>query len=476
MSSEDESSSEAEAALSTKSSREDEVDVGGLEGESEAVDGTDTLVGKVASNSLRPAILRSMYESPDLKRFCDVIFMIEGSECPAHKVVLASVSQVFQAMFTNGMKESGESSENQQKISLSEVQVNAFKEMLAFVYLGEISVNGKTVFELLKVADMYQVKGLFEAIDEFLVSRVTVENWVEMWTHGAVYTLSKLEETVLEIVACNFREVCYTVEFEKSPLEFLEKLLNLETMQAHNALVTLKAVVKWISVNEKRRMSNLDALLPAIPISRLIGRKEITEAGVELVDLSTHSAVARQLLKVLLRKEPEPPMPNVVLSRHHLAWISASLENEKRKTIMEFSEQVSGIKNPLSRKIVTKWRLLPQGFFDARLLVYPRGHDGKENHISVYLQLRATGPAFDDERRVPFWYSIFLVNKRGCPWKSHDSLREFSSSSDGWGTREFESLENIYDPSNSLYHEGRDCIRIGVVLMRKNEVAHWLIT
>jgi len=36
---------------------------------------------------------------------CDVILVVEGREFPAHRIVLASSSLYFEAMFTNDLKE-----------------------------------------------------------------------------------------------------------------------------------------------------------------------------------------------------------------------------------------------------------------------------------------------------------------------------------------------------------------------------------
>jgi len=69
-------------------------------------------------------------------QLCDVVLKAGNVEYPAHKVVLASSSPYFYAMFT------GELSESRQNIvTLKEIDSTALGLLVEFVYMAEIEVT-----------------------------------------------------------------------------------------------------------------------------------------------------------------------------------------------------------------------------------------------------------------------------------------------------------------------------------------------
>ena len=67
---------------------------------------------------------------------CDVTLVAEGVRFPVHKLVVASCSPYFRAMFNGAMSES-----HQDVVSLEAVQANALKQLVDYIYTGEIEVN-----------------------------------------------------------------------------------------------------------------------------------------------------------------------------------------------------------------------------------------------------------------------------------------------------------------------------------------------
>lgn len=73
-------------------------------------------------------------------QLCDVILKAGNVEIPAHRVVLASSSPYFYAMFT------GELSESKQNIvTLKEIDSTALELLVDFVYIAEIEVTEENV-------------------------------------------------------------------------------------------------------------------------------------------------------------------------------------------------------------------------------------------------------------------------------------------------------------------------------------------
>lgn len=70
---------------------------------------------------------------------CDVTLVAEGMEIPAHKMVLASCSPYFYAMFT-GFEES-----RQDRITLQGVDYHALQLLVEYVYTALVDVNEDNV-------------------------------------------------------------------------------------------------------------------------------------------------------------------------------------------------------------------------------------------------------------------------------------------------------------------------------------------
>ena len=96
---------------------------------------------------------RSAFTSPE---FADVTFVVEGVDVPAHRVVLATKSEYFRNMFFSSMQESSGN-----KIEMKDVAVDTFKNVLSFLYTGELDVGlDNSVLALYKAADMYRLEDL----------------------------------------------------------------------------------------------------------------------------------------------------------------------------------------------------------------------------------------------------------------------------------------------------------------------------
>ena len=76
---------------------------------------------------------------------CDVTLVAEGVRFPVHKLVVASCSPYFRAMFNGAMSES-----HQDVVSLEAVQANALKQLVDYIYTGEIEV---TFFHISRIFD-----------------------------------------------------------------------------------------------------------------------------------------------------------------------------------------------------------------------------------------------------------------------------------------------------------------------------------
>eukprot|EP00063_Salmo_salar_P065676 XP_014040511.1 PREDICTED: speckle-type POZ protein-like A [Salmo salar] len=81
-------------------------------------------------------------------RFTDCSLYVGGQEFKAHKSILAARSPVFNAMFEHEMEES-----KKNRVDISDVEPDVFKEMMGFIYTGKAPNLDKMADNLLAAAD-----------------------------------------------------------------------------------------------------------------------------------------------------------------------------------------------------------------------------------------------------------------------------------------------------------------------------------
>ncbi|KAI3407418.1 BTB/POZ domain-containing protein 3 [Globodera pallida] len=117
--------------------------------------------------------------TPATSNGADVHFLVGKKDkqklLPAHKAILAKASNVFERMFPfdeENAKAAAAGTAPSKKIKpveVTDVEVDAFKAMLAFIYAKDLSeLNGKNVFSVLYAADKYNIPKLVNSCLNFI--------------------------------------------------------------------------------------------------------------------------------------------------------------------------------------------------------------------------------------------------------------------------------------------------------------------
>lgn len=91
--------------------------------------------------------------------FADVTLISEGRPIKAHKMVLAASSPYFQTIFN-------ETPCKHPVVIIKDVRYEELKALVDFMYRGEINVAQEHIRPLLKLAEMFQIRGLTEVSHE----------------------------------------------------------------------------------------------------------------------------------------------------------------------------------------------------------------------------------------------------------------------------------------------------------------------
>ena len=143
---------------------------------------------------------------------CDINFSFEnGQNVGGHKCILKARSQVFAAMFQHDMQEAKTG-----QVVIKDIQPDIFKELLFFIYSGQLEtpLTGAKAKMLFLAADKYDIEDLKKICLSFLVGYILFKTnalRLMVWAHK--YSVDKLKEAALKLVADNVDQICLTEEW-----------------------------------------------------------------------------------------------------------------------------------------------------------------------------------------------------------------------------------------------------------------------
>ena len=154
------------------------------------------------------------------KALSDVVFLISGSEFPAHKVILASASPVFDRMFSHEMREN-----IMNQVEVTETDPDVFNEMLRYIYTGNVEDLSDVAFDLYELANKYDIRGLRVRCEQCLLHTLSVENVIHVLELADGHNATHLKNECIAFIDKNFDEVRKTDPFKTVKRELLVDLL-----------------------------------------------------------------------------------------------------------------------------------------------------------------------------------------------------------------------------------------------------------
>ncbi|KAH3696961.1 ectoderm-neural cortex protein 1-like [Dreissena polymorpha] len=187
-----------------------------------------------------------------------------------HKVVLASVSDYFRAMFNSGMSEMASN-----KATFEDISAGTFDMLFTILYSLK---QGKTVFdnktdedvsELLKVANRFQMKFLEDMCVHFLEYSMTVSNCVERWKTGQLMLCDQVTGMAQEFILENFDSIIKESIFLTLEVDDLLDILSDLNLNVDKEESVWSAIKKWIDFDKDAREKHFMALLKTCCLSEI---------------------------------------------------------------------------------------------------------------------------------------------------------------------------------------------------------------
>ncbi|XP_060797722.1 speckle-type POZ protein-like B [Neoarius graeffei] len=136
--------------------------------------------------------LGSLWEG---SRFTDCSLFVGGQEFKAHKSILAARSPVFNAMFEHKMEES-----KKNRVDISDVEPDVFREMMVFVYTDKAPNLEKMADHLLAAADKYALERLKVMCEEALCNSLSVENVADILILADLHSAEQLKAQAIDFI------------------------------------------------------------------------------------------------------------------------------------------------------------------------------------------------------------------------------------------------------------------------------------
>jgi kelch-like protein 8 len=242
----------------------------------------------IASDICRDAFdkMEECFSSGEL---CDVTLIVGERKIHAHRIVLASVSPYFKAMFTSKMSESV-----QDVITIGDVEDDIFFLLIQFIYSHRVIINVDNVQSLLQCANILQLDCVVSACCDFIYSHLSISNCLSVRdfveSHGCV----KLVRKVDAFVKLHYLEVTKSQEFLDISVDHLKQLLSGSNLNVAREEDVYESVMKWIHHSSTNRQHHIGLLMPYVRLSMLPVSYLISMVGKET--LVTKNLVCRDLV------------------------------------------------------------------------------------------------------------------------------------------------------------------------------------
>ncbi|XP_063375909.1 kelch-like protein 26 [Cydia fagiglandana] len=187
-------------------------------------------------------------------QWSDCSFLV-GSEphqvvVPGHKLILAMASPVFEAMFYGGMAERNE------PIPILDVQPEAFKALLEYIYTDNINISSfDKACELCYGAKKYMLPHLVKECTRYLWSDLYPKNACRAYEFARLFEESVLMDKCLQIISTNTKEVLTDSSFEEVELSTVITVFSLEHLNVDSELDLFEAAARYARAQARRQPS-----------------------------------------------------------------------------------------------------------------------------------------------------------------------------------------------------------------------------
>ncbi|XP_034051732.1 gigaxonin isoform X2 [Gymnodraco acuticeps] len=193
--------------------------------------------------------------------FHDALLVVDGEELPVQKNILAAASPYVRTKLNyNPPKEDGST----YRIELQGVSMPIMKQILDYIFSGEITLNEETIQDMVQASDLLLLTDLKDLCCQFLESCITAENCLGIRLFSLHYCLNHVHYVATEFLQTHFGDVALTEEFRELPADRLCEALAMEKLNVGNERHVLEAVVRWFGHDAEDRKVHMKQVMSAV--------------------------------------------------------------------------------------------------------------------------------------------------------------------------------------------------------------------
>ncbi|XP_052230121.1 kelch-like protein 26 [Dreissena polymorpha] len=209
-------------------------------------------------------LMRGLNKLRDQKQLFDVVLIVENERLPAHRVVLASCSDYFRAMFTNGLIEC-----SLDEICLNGVTAMGMRALIDFAYSSTVDINEGNVEHVLCAANHVQLLPVVQACVSFLKSNISISYCVELLNLAELFDLHDLQTFVYTFISQHFSVIGMSAEFLKLSASQLEALLQMDCPVNCSESDVFSIVIGWIVHHHGYNWDGADRIVCLVHIENI---------------------------------------------------------------------------------------------------------------------------------------------------------------------------------------------------------------
>lgn len=214
--------------------------------------------------------MAAMYEMrPHL---CDVSLVTDDNHrLVAHRVVLASTLQYFNAMFIGSVAGGQYVESGLYEIHIKNIDGLALNEIVKWCYTGCVAVSTENVQQLLSAAKMIDCSHIVTICSQFIESQLHPENALGVCNFAELMGCVELQQFALNYIMNNFKAIAIqSEEFMQLSAERLADLISSDYIDTGDGgeAVVLSSLMAWIQYNAAERLKYLSSLIQHIRFPR----------------------------------------------------------------------------------------------------------------------------------------------------------------------------------------------------------------
>ncbi|XP_069130320.1 kelch-like protein 26 isoform X2 [Argopecten irradians] len=195
-------------------------------------------------------LMENMYNSYMTGHLCDFTVKVEGSTYEIHKIVLASCSDYFKAVFSHDMLES-----RQEYVELKGLTKKGVQPLIKYAYSGSVILTLDNIQDVICAATFLQMNSAVELCIEYLKKKMTFDNAEELLGIGEILSIPTLKVYYRQYILDNFIQFSETDSFLRLDAETLTDYLLDDQLRTTTELQLLKAALRWYEHDPKARES-----------------------------------------------------------------------------------------------------------------------------------------------------------------------------------------------------------------------------